>query len=304
MKYLLLILLCIQPGYTGIVYADTLSVIDDARRTVTLDVPARRVITLSAHSSEILFAAGAGDSLVATIRHSNYPAAALAVPRIGDSSRLDIEKIIDYKPDLVIAWLSGNPRQQVEKLEHFGLKVFYSNPVELEDVASNIRRIGILTGQQHRAEKFSTDFLVRLAELRQAYQSREKLRVFYQLWHEPLITISGKQMISYVIELCGGVNIFADLDSVSASISKEEVIKRNPDVMLTAEDQFGSNRSLSHWNDWKQITAIKYANLYTLPADWIHRQGPRVLDAAEQMCRNMTEARERLAEEKEKAARR
>ena len=200
------------------------SVKDDQGNIVTLSQPAKRIISLAPHITESLFAAGAGDKIVGAVKYSDYPEAAKSILRVGGYPSADLEKIISLKPDLLIAWPSGNNLKQVEKLTAFGIKVFMSEPRYPLDIAKTIQRFGVLAGTEKIADKTSSDFLEHYQLLKTNYSKKKKLKVFYQIWNKPIMTINGEHLISEIIELCGGENVFSNLKILTPRISFESVL--------------------------------------------------------------------------------
>ncbi|MEJ2383213.1 MAG: helical backbone metal receptor [Xanthomonadales bacterium] len=178
--------------------------------TLTLAAPATRLITLSPHLAELVYAAGAGDRLLATVAYSDYPKAAQDLPRVGDAFRLDVEAIIAHRPDLVIAWGSGNPDAALAQLRALGLTVWSVEIRAPDEIAQTLRRIGSATASNDTAERAARRLEGRLAALERHYAGAESLDYFYQVDRRPLFTINGDHLISQGLALCGGRNIFAD----------------------------------------------------------------------------------------------
>lgn len=266
---------------------------DDAGTEVRLKQPAQRIIALAPHIAETLFAAGAGERLVGTVDYSDYPEAAKKVPRVGSYARLDMEAVLALKPDLVIAWQSGNSPAHVEKLKQLGLPVFITQPDRIEDIARDLDRYGLLLGNPEGA-RAADAFRARLASLRAQYAGRPKVRVFYQVWRDPLTTVAGKQIIGDVIRLCGGENVFASLDQMAPNVSVEAVLAANPEAIVASGMGDARPEWLDDWKRWPQLTAVARDNLFYVPPDLIQRQTPRLLDGAERLCRQLDIARERL----------
>jgi len=171
------------------------SVTDDTGREVRLAQPAQRIVSLAPHITELLFSAGAGGRIVGVVEYSDYPPAAKKLPRVGAYNAVDMERILALRPDLVIAWASGNPPALIEQLRSLGLTVFLSEPRSLEDVASNLERFGQLAGTQTTAQAAADEFRRRLQALRVRYSDRKPVSVFYQIWHRPLMTVNGEHLI-------------------------------------------------------------------------------------------------------------
>jgi iron complex transport system substrate-binding protein len=259
--------------------------------SLELKAPAKRLITLSPHLAELVFAAGAGKRLVATVEYSEYPEAAVSVPRIGDAFRIDVERVLALSPDLVIAWDSGNPRQAVSRIISLGIPVWSVEIREPEEIAEVIMAIGDASGQKRTAGMAATDFRHRLKQLSGRYPSRQKLDYFYQIDEKPLYTINGEHLISKGLSLCGGHNIFHDLPGLAFQVTHESVIVADP-VAMFAPVQDNEPNPLAIWQDWPGLQAVSGNALFTLPADPISRATPRLLDALEMACRALDDMRE------------
>ncbi len=209
------------------------SAIDDAGTTVTLAQPATRVISLAPHITEQLFAIGAGDRIVGTTEYADFPPAAAAIPRVGRAHSLDLERIAALRPDLIVIWGSGFPPAMIASVERLGVPVFVSEPHSLGDVARSLERLGVLTGSDGTTA--AAQFNAKVDALRARYSGRAPVRVFYQVWSAPLMTLSGRHVISEAIELCGGRNVFAGLLPVAPQVSTEAVLAADPQIIITAE---------------------------------------------------------------------
>jgi iron complex transport system substrate-binding protein len=266
---------------------------DDTGAIVRLPAPARRIVSLAPHATENLFAAGAGERMVGAVEYSDYPEAAKRIPRVGDSARPDLEAIVALKPDLVVVWQSGNAGTSVSKLEALGLAVYQTQPDRLEDIPANIEKLGRLAGSEAMAQRAAADFRQRLAALRKRYAARPPVPVFYQAWRQPLLTVGGGQIISDVIRLCGGRNIFAGLAAKAPSVSREAVIAADPEAIVASGMGAGIPVGLEDWRAWKRMQAVARGNLFPVSADLMQRPTPRLLDGAEQLCRDLETARSR-----------
>ncbi|MCZ6733684.1 MAG: cobalamin-binding protein [Gammaproteobacteria bacterium] len=262
---------------------------DDAGKIVSVAKPARRIVSLSPHATELLFAAGAGPYVVGVAAYSDYPQAAGDIPRIGDASGLNLEKIVGLRPDLVVAWKSGNPPRVVKRLEELGIPVFRSEPRSMGDIAENIEDLGMLADTLDVARRESADFRLRYSDLRSRYAHRKAVGVFYQIWHNPLMTVNGQHLISDVIQLCGGINVFSNLPTLTPQIDIEAVLQANPTAIVAAG--FNDSTVLDGWKKWTYVDAVKKDNLFLIPFNLIARQSPRILDGAERMCAALQKAR-------------
>ena len=285
-RMLVLVLLLVQ---AGAVRAE-IALADDRGRDLILQGPAQRIVSLAPNLTELLFAAGAGARLVGTVAYSDFPAPARRLVRVGDSSAIDVERVVALKPDVVLAWRSGNPPGTIAKLEQLGMRVFATEAGTLEAIADEIVLFGRIAGTEDTAAKAATQFRRDIAALRHDYQGRRPVSVFYQVWHEPLMTVNGKQVISAVIDLCGGRNIFAALPALVPRVSLEAVLAANPEAIVTASDRPVAE-ALANWSAWKQLRAVRDGNLVVIPPDDISRPTPRLLNGARRLCAQLDRIR-------------
>jgi len=272
--------------------ATGIEVEDDAGRLVRLSAPARRIVSLAPHATELLFAAGADDQVVGVAGYSNYPPAARRRPLIGDAGNLNLEAILALQPDLVVAWKSGNVAPQVERLIDLGLSVFYSEPRRLEDIATNLQRLGELAGTRPVATAAAQSFREGYRKLGHEFSHQTPVRTFYQIWHQPLMTVNGEQLINQVIELCGGRNIFAGLQTLAPVVTREAVLAADPQIIIASGRTRERPQWLADWKDWPQLSAVRNHQLYFIEPDLIQRQTPRLLEGAKIMCRQLAQARQ------------
>ena len=270
-----------------------IAVRDDSGAEVRLKEPAQRIVSLSPHITEILFGAGAGDRIVGTVDYSDYPPAAKRITRIGSYENPSVETIVGLKPDLVIGWQSGNSPRDLEPLKRLGVPLFWSEPERIEDVAANLEQFGALAGTSTVAVPAAAAYRARLAELRRRYSGRAPVRTFYEIWHEPPTTVGGQQIIGSAIRLCGGVNIFDHLPAKAPVVSIEAVLAADPEVIVASGADSARPDWLDAWRRWPQLTAVARDNLFSIPPDLIQRHTPRLLDGAEQLCRDLETARGR-----------
>ena len=264
---------------------------DDTGYEVRLKKAATRIVTLAPHAAESLYAAGAGSKLVGTVEYSDYPPEAKKVARVGGYSRIDLEAVAALKPDLVLAWQSGNNLTQVEKLRALGLTVYVSQPNKMENVADQLIRMGQLAGTEAAANAAAEQFNKRLAGLRKANAGKPKIRVFYQIWKSPLMTVGGPQIISDAITLCGGENVFGHLSQMAPTVSVEAVLAADPEVIVATGMGDAKPEWLHDWDKWTRMTAVKRDNLFHINPDIMQRHTPRILDGAEKLCAHLDVAR-------------
>jgi iron complex transport system substrate-binding protein len=254
--------------------------------------PPQRIVSLAPHLTELAFTAGAGDRIVATVDYSDHPDAARSIPRIGDAFRVDLERLLALRPDAILVWESGTPAPTIERIRALQLRVVPFQTQRLEDVATVLREIGRLAGTSEVAERAAADYERRIRELRERYRDRTPLRVFIEVDDRPLYTVNGRQIISEIVELCGGRNVFADLGELAPAISIESVIAANPQVIVSTDDTVPD--ASAEWARWRHIEAVRTGNVYTLRSDDIARATTRLTVAADAVCRTLDTARERL----------
>lgn len=258
--------------------AAPLKLLDDAGRVVALNYPAARIVALSPHVTELVFAAGAGHKLVGVSSYSDYPAAAKRIPHVGDGGKADAERILALKPDLIIGWLSGNSAADLATLERLGIPVFLTEPRRVDDISRLLEAIGKLAGTEQFAMRAAADFRSGVAELKSNYAGRRPVRVFYEIWHDPLSTVNGEHMISDVINLCGGRNVFAGVSNLTPVVAVESLLAEDPEAII------GERVFMDGLKRYPRLTAVKGGHLLFVNPDLIERQTPRVLEGAKAMC--------------------
>lgn len=256
-------------------------------RTVVLDKPARRIIALAPHIVENVWSAGAGDFLVGAVDYSDFPPQAKAIPRVGGFNSFSLEAILARSPDLVITWVSGNGAGVVEQLSRLGIPVYADEPRHLADITRSIRDIGRLAGTESQSDAVADNFRRKLDALRQHYQGPREVSVFYQVWNQPLQTVNGEHIISDVLQVCGGRNVFADAPSLAPKVNIETVLKRNPDVILASGTGGERPDWLDDWQRFPELTAVRNNRLYFVPPDYLQRHTVRILEGAERVCRKL-----------------
>ncbi len=268
-------------------------VVDDRGKLLQLEAPARRIISLSPHLTENLFAIGAGERLVGVTTFSNYPPPAKDIEVIGTYKDFDMERIVELEPDVVLGWLSGNPSGPVGRMEALGLRVYLTEPREPAHVADEIRRLGAITGRERAAARIAEEFMERISNLRRIYGSREPVRVFYEVWNDPLITLNGEHLISKLISGCGGINVFADLPSLAPKISMESVLERDPEAIITGG--MGERRPewLDEWKRFEFLRAVQHGNLFHVHPDLVQRHTTRLADGMATLCEQIDTVRRR-----------
>lgn len=287
------LLLMLLTGLVGPAAADETCAIDDADREICLAAPAERIVALSPGATELLFAAGAGQRLVAAVDHSDYPPDAKELPSVGSHERLDLERLVALQPDLVIGWVTGNPVEQVERLERLGVPVFRIEPRAFEGIATALERLARLAGSEAQGRLAAERFRQGLAELAARHADAPPVPVFYQVWDSPLMTVNDEHLIGKVVTLCGGVNVFGGLARLVPRIDEEALLAADPEVII-AGGRGEENRSwLEDWQRFPELTAVARDNLFFVPPSLLQRPTPRLLEGSRLLCERLEVARGR-----------
>ncbi len=269
-----------------------ITVVDDSGARVTLQRPAKRVISMAPHVTEMLFAAGGGARVVGAINFSDYPEAARRVPVVGSSSALDMERVLALKPDLLVVWHSGNTARQLEQLRQTGIPMFYSEPTRLVHVADTLTRFGQLLGTEPAAQEAAQNFSSKISALEARYARRSPVRLFYQIWDKPLYTLNNSQIASDAMRLCGGVNIFGNLAVKAPVVSIEAVLEQNPEAIIGSVRDDSPDAGLNVWRAYSSLLAVKRGNLFS-PPESLTRPGPRMVAGVTDLCEKLELARGR-----------
>ncbi|MDO8703234.1 MAG: cobalamin-binding protein, partial [Undibacterium sp.] len=258
--------------------------------------PAKRIISLSPHVTEMIFAAGAGEQIIGTVKYSDYPEAAKAIPRVGDNRQLDIERIIAMKPDLLVVWMHGAFERQLEPLRKSGIPYYFSEPHKLEQIPETLLKLGSLFGTEKQARAAAGAFSQQLSQLSARYQKQSTVRTFYQVWGKPIFTLNDKNIVSDVIRVCGGKNIFGHLSAAAPTLSTEAVIQENPELILSGDSENQGVSGIEQWKTFGTMLAVKNRNLVAIDGDQLNRAGPRIIDGAKAVCEAMDNARKHRGE--------
>lgn len=263
---------------------------DDTGATVRLARPAQRIVSIAPSLTELAFAAGAGGRLVGVARHSDFPPQARALPQVGDALQADLENIVGLQPDLVLAWRSGNQAPDIERLKRLGYPVLVAEPRRLSDIPRALRAIGTLAGMGAEAARAAREFEEGIDALRARHARSPRVRVFYLIWHRPLLTVNGAHMISDVIGLCGGENVFADVSQLTPQVTLEAVIAARPEAILGGGSAGGEKEFSSQWRA-QAVPPLRDAPARYVNPDLIQRQTPRILEGAKMVCAALEQIR-------------
>lgn len=273
-------------------------VTDDAGRLLVLRAPAQRVVSLAPHATELLFAAGAGGQVVGVSELSTWPEEARQLPMISSGVRLDVERVLALRPDLVVAWLSGNSRADLDKLVALRIPVFIAEPRRLESLPETLLNLGRMTGHEAEAEKVVERYRSELSRLRAEYRDRKPVRVFLQISSQPVMTLNHNHLANDMLMLCGGRNIFAASELIAPDVGIESVVLEDPDAILVS-DSLGTAAAMKDWwGERASLRAVRSGRVYAFSGEKVLRQGSRVLDGTRQLCKQLDTARSSLASEK------
>jgi iron complex transport system substrate-binding protein len=260
-------------------------VIDDTGHALQLKQPAKRIITLAPDVTEMVFAIGAGASVVGVASSSDYPPETKKIPVVASYNHWDSEALLKLHPDLIIAEAGLYSKSQFQLLRYFGIPVFLSAPHDLMDIPRTLSKLGCLTGTEHIADRQAADFSKQVTALRQRYAHKKTVSVFFEVWSHPLITVNKKSWINQIITDCGGKNIFADASNIAPEVSLEAVVQANPDVIITTTNPDKT------WYTWSRLAAVANHHVFFVNPDWVERAGPRLLEGAKMICQAADEAR-------------
>ena len=281
-----LLLVCLLL-YVAINQAAALTTTDDSGTQVEFATPALRIISLAPNLTELAYAAGMGKRMVAVSAYSDYPPPAKQLPQVGDAFRLDWERLMALKPDLVLAWGSGLSARDRATLEKLKLKFLVLEPRSLDDIPKILRLLGKVAATDAVAEAAARAFEQQRAQLEKKYKGGAAIRVYFQIAATPLLTINDEHIISDVLRLCGAQNVFADAPVLVPTISEESLVKAQPQLLLGIAVTRTEEEETTH--KWRRLplAAVRQGRMGFVPPDIISRSTPRILLGAENICSQM-----------------
>ncbi|MBD2813923.1 vitamin B12 ABC transporter substrate-binding protein BtuF [Xenorhabdus sp. Flor] len=242
-----------------------------------------RVISLAPSTTELAYAAGMGDQLVAVSAYSDYPEAAKKLEQVADWQGLNVERIIALKPDLILAWRGGNPQRPLEQLAALGIPIFYSDVKKVEDVATELERLATYSPQPDIAQKSAANIRQKFNQLKQTYAVSNPKPVFIQFGINPIFTSSRHTIQSEIVSVCGGRNIFADSPVPWPQVNREQVLVRKPEIIVMGGTEEQKQKVAEFWQPQLNTRII------ILNDDWFSRAGPRIILATEQLCQQLND---------------
>jgi iron complex transport system substrate-binding protein len=270
--------------------AGRLVITDDTGHSVTLPAVPTRIISLAPGATEMLFAAGAGKHLIATVEYSDEPAAAKQVPRIGDVVAIDMEKLVALRPQVAVVWPGGGNPAQIEEIRRMGIPLYRQQVNTLADLAGSLRRLGALAGTSEAAEQAAREVEVRLATLEHTYDKGRHPSVLLEVWNHPVYTVGGTHLMSDALQICGARNVFGDLRELGPAIDVEAVVARNPDIIVAAAPPGAGPEWLADWKRFTTLRAVRAGNLIVFEDPRLVRLGPSIIDATESLCKVLAKA--------------
>ena len=260
---------------------DLYKIVDDFGREVVLDKAPLRIISLAPSNTEILFALGLGDKVIGVTSYDDYPAEALEVEKIGDFNGINLEKIIELEPDLVVNYGEGNEEEN-DRLEEAGINFIGFEPESIDAVLDTITRIGQLTGTVDEAKALTEDMKLKKDEILNKIKGTDSKKVFYEIWHDPLMAAGPGSFIDELMTLVGGDNVAKDADGEYPQFDLEQLVERNPQVYLTSADMPEKTpESIAKRPGFENINAMIEGNVYVLDGNIVSRPGPRIIEALE-----------------------
>lgn len=254
------------------------------------DLPS--IIALSPHIVEMLFDVGAGAQIIGATAHSDYPEQAKKIPQVGNYVRLQLERIIELQPDLIIAWKSGNPSDDLARLKQLGFNIIYSQPNTFSDIAKEMRHFAHITGHAKQGESVVAAFNQKLERIKKQYQNKSKVLSFYELWSRPLTTVAKSSWPQQFLDICGVNNPFYQVVTPYPQISIEQVLPLSIELIIQPLSVNQSEREGFNWQDWPLIPAVKNNHIIQPDADALHRMTSRSLTALQSLCESIEQVRD------------
>ena len=260
---------------------------DEVGRKVELSGAPQRIVSVAPSVTEVLFALGLGEKVVGVSTYCNYPPEALKKEKVGGYITPSLEKIVALRPDLVVGTADGNLKSFVSKLAGLGIPVYISNPRSVPEVLTSILHVGEVTFSQPAAKGLADSMKRKMETVREKVQGRSRPRVLHVLAYDPLISSGKGTFVDDLIRMAGGINIAQSAKGKHPRYSMEEVIARDPEVIILSsmisKDPASDQRQW--WERWKEISAVRLGQIYVIDSDIILRPSPRIVDGLEEMAK-------------------
>ena len=263
----------------------------ELNKKLTNDKSKPSIIALAPHIVEMLYDVGAGEQIIGTTAFADYPEQAKEIPRIGNYVRLQLERVIELQPDLIIAWKSGNPSDDLARLKQLGFNIIYSQPNTFSDIANEVRSFAKITGHAVQGEKVATKFEQALAQIKQNYQNKTEIIGFYELWSRPLTTVAKGSWPQQFLNICKVKNPFKQVLTPYPQISIEQVLPASVQLIIQPLSINQKEREAFNWEDWSIIPAVANKQILQPDADAMHRMSLRSLTALKDLCATIDQTR-------------
>tara|TARA_B100002019_G_scaffold60352_1_gene51722 strand:- start:329 stop:1240 length:912 start_codon:yes stop_codon:yes gene_type:complete len=273
------------------IFGKSINTYDDLGNELFLENPASRIIVLGPNLVEIFFSIGVGSKIIGVDEASDYPIEVKKIKKIASYNSINYEEIASLSPDLIFMWSTGFSFSKIKKLKDLGIPVYLSQPKKILDIEKLIRSAGYLTGNTRLSDEVASKFVDELNTYKKKYEHKTKIPVFYQVWDEPLQTLNGDHIVSDIIELCGGINIFNSMHEIAPKVTIESVILNNPSVILIGAKGKSKNIWLDNWSNWQIINAVKNNQIFIINPDLVVRESPRIIQGVEEVCDILDKAR-------------
>lgn len=290
--FILYILFCLLILVPKSVFGAEVNIFDDLGNQIFLKNPANRIIVLGPSLVETFFSIGAGSKIIGVDEGSDYPNAAIKIKKVASYNSINFEEIVSLSPDLIVVWSSGFSFSKLKKIRDLGIPVYLSQPKKLDDIEKLILSIGYLTDNVERAIDVASNFANKLRFFKKKYKNKKNISVFYQVWDDPLQTLNGDHIISDVISLCGGKNIFHSIHEIAPKVTIESVILNDPNVILIGSKDKRKSVWFDNWSNWPIINAVRNEQVFIISPDLVVRESPRIIHGIEKVCDILEEARD------------
>ena len=284
-KYYLLLMLCIAS------FSNIAAITDE---NININIKKPSIIALAPHIVEMLFDIGAGDQIIGTTAFADYPEQAKDIPVVGNYLRLQIEKVIAMQPDYIFAWKSGNPSDDLARLQQLGFKIVYSEPHSFEDIAKEMLEFGQLTGHEEQASQQVNKLTTELEVIKKQYQDKPAITVFYELWSKPLTTVAKGSWPQQFLNICKAKNPFEQVNIAYPQVNIEKVLEAPIQLIIQPLSENQSDKIGFNWQDWPIIPAVKNKQIIQPDADAMHRMTMRSVKALTLLCADIDNSREFL----------
>lgn len=286
LRYPIIFSILLLVAFSSLRAADAEVYIDDMGRRVDIPPHPKRIVSLAPSITETLFALGLDREIAGVTVLSNYPEAARSKPRVGTFVNISLERVVSLNPDLVIGTADGNRKETVVQLERVGIPVYVVNPKSCEEIFLTITDIGEITGRKQQAGEVVAKLRERIDHIAVSLKGLNRPRVFLQIGVSPIVSVGGGTIHDELIRRAGGVNIYGDATVSYPRCGIEDIIARNPDVIIVSSMKRGGDflDIRDGWKRWDPIPAVRTGRIHVIDSDLIDHASPRIVDGLERMA--------------------